>query len=291
MKATLVVGAFFAAILLASPVFAKIGEPVSGVPVGLDRLLIGALGAPNDVRGTNTWSGPIALAINVRGQAKIVRNVSNPALGSREMKTADQHLVSFAVTGNSVQTVTVAATQFAAPASSTARSVILELRPCLNKAGAAVDCKKRPDLTAGPSITVGGHVTPWKGNVTLTDADADPQFKPYCAFTISYMLRNVGLGNAGPPATPAFHNTLLWENNPVYGTLNRQYALSLAASTNWTLHPMVYLLSGVHRLYLNIDAGNDVAEANENNNLFYVTYRLTGNCKDHAMPIMQGLPM
>jgi len=173
----------------------------------------------------------------------------------------------------------------AAPAA-TGSLILLKSTPCSDKAGAPVDCKKRPDLTAGPSITVGGHVTPWKGNLTLTDADADPMFKPYCAFTISYVLRNVGLGKAGPPPTPSFQNLLLTDNDDIMGIVNRQYALQLAASTNWTLHPEVYLLSGVHRLYLRIDAANDIVEWNENNNLFYVNYRLAGNCKAHAWPIM-----
>jgi hypothetical protein len=36
MKATLVVGAFLAAGLIASPVFAKVGDPINGVPIGLE---------------------------------------------------------------------------------------------------------------------------------------------------------------------------------------------------------------------------------------------------------------
>jgi hypothetical protein len=152
--------------------------------------------------------------------------------------------------------------------------------PCKELAGAVARCKV-PDLTAGPSITVGGHTTTWSGNLTLTDADALPAFRPYCAFDLAYVLRNVGLGNAGPPNTPAFRNEINLDVMPggVF-IVSTQSLLSLAASTNQTMKTQVELPSGSHTLILHIDQGNAVVESDEFNNLFAVTYQLTGNCKN-----------
>jgi hypothetical protein len=153
------------------------------------------------------------------------------------------------------------------------------IQQCSNLAGAK-HCK--PDLTAGPTISVGGRVVPWGGTVTLRDTGAIPALKPYCYFNISYVLKNVGLGNAGPPDTPAFKNVIYLDLG--VWVISRQSLLSLAASTNWTLHPAVNLVSGDHALFLQIDADNNVAESNELNNRFFITYHLIGNCKDLTNP-------
>src|SRR6202030_2657251 len=98
-----------------------------------------------------------------------------------------------------------------------AAASLLKTVPCKETANGAPHCKL-PDLTAGPTITVGvsGHVVPWGGRVVLTDADVMPaQIDPYgdypaptCYFPISYVLKNIGSANAGPPATSTFSNAI-----------------------------------------------------------------------------------
>ena len=134
MKAILVVSAFLAAVLIASPVFAKAGDPISGTSVGLDHDPGGVV-----VSQTKTNSAGVAVFQNVKPgkyrltvssifdrwgnlrstavieitvprQANISDNES-PRPDDRSMKTADQRLVPFTVTGNEVRTVTVTLTQ------------------------------------------------------------------------------------------------------------------------------------------------------------------------------------
>ena len=141
MKAILVVSAFLEAVLIASPVFAKAGDPISGTSVGLDhdpggvvvsqtktnsagvavfqnvkpgkyRLTIGTIdwGDGSTTRGPISEKSTAVIEINVPGQAKIADNES-PGPDDRSMKTADQHVVPFTVTGNEVRTVTVTITR------------------------------------------------------------------------------------------------------------------------------------------------------------------------------------
>ena len=61
MKATLVVGAFLATVLMASPLLAKQGDPIPGVPIGLE-------GEPGSVviSQTKTNSAGVAVFPNVK---------------------------------------------------------------------------------------------------------------------------------------------------------------------------------------------------------------------------------
>jgi hypothetical protein len=183
MKATLVFGAFLAAVLIASPLLAKQGDPITGIVIGLEhepggvvvsqtktnsagvavfpkmkpgkyRITIGIIdwgdGSPTRVSADQTAGGnrsggavsadqalggrsgdgrsgvsadqaaggglsktavrSAVIEITVPGQAKIADNES-PRPDDRSMKTADQRLVPFTVTGNGVRTVTVTLTQ------------------------------------------------------------------------------------------------------------------------------------------------------------------------------------
>jgi hypothetical protein len=141
MKPTLVVGAFLAAVLIASPVLAKQGDPIPGTVVGIEhdpesvvvsqtktnsagvaefqnvkpgkyRLTIGTIdwGDGSTTRGPISEKSTAVIEINVPGQAKIADNES-PRPDDRSMKTADQHVVPFTVTGNDVRTVTVTITR------------------------------------------------------------------------------------------------------------------------------------------------------------------------------------
>ena len=145
MKTTLVVGAFLAAVLITSPLFAfaKAGDPIPGVPIGLDHDPGGVI-----VSQTKTNSAGVAVFRNVKpgkyriiidaifdrwgqasncpcaadieikvpGQAKVVRIVSKADAHSRITAIAidprdvsgNRLLMPFTVTGSKIQTVTVA---------------------------------------------------------------------------------------------------------------------------------------------------------------------------------------
>jgi hypothetical protein len=139
MKATLVVGAFLAAGLIASPVFAKVGEPISGTQVGLEhdpgsvviaqtktnsagvaifqsvkpgkyRLIIGTILWPRvDSRGKiseNESPRPAAsIEINIPGQAKVVGTISKANALSKTREDLN-FSIRFIVAGNRAQTVT-----------------------------------------------------------------------------------------------------------------------------------------------------------------------------------------
>jgi CARDB len=135
-----------------------------------------------------------------------------------------------------------------------------------------VPCKL-PDLTAGPQVSVGGHNTTWGAGVTLTDKDSIPHARPFCAFNIAYVLANIGLGNAGPPAV--FKDVLRVDGT----TVSIQSMLTQAALTHRNILTQAYLPMGVHTLTLDIDDGNAIAETNEGNNHFSLKYQLTGRCR------------
>ncbi len=136
MKPTFVVGAFLAAILIASPVFAKVGQPIQGTDVGLDhepgnvvvsRVKTNSAGVavfrnvkPGKYRltiGTINWGdystarGPISkkptavIEINVPGQAKVVGTISKANALSKNREDLN-FSIRFIVAGNRAQTVT-----------------------------------------------------------------------------------------------------------------------------------------------------------------------------------------
>ena len=134
MKAILVVSAFLAAVLIASPVFAKAGDPIPRIAVGIEhdpgsvvvsQTKTNSAGVavfqnvkPGKYRLTvssifDRWGNlrsTAVIEITVPRQANISDNES-PRPDDRSMKTADQRLVPFTVTGNEVRTVTVTLTQ------------------------------------------------------------------------------------------------------------------------------------------------------------------------------------
>jgi hypothetical protein len=189
----------------------------------------------------------------------------------------------------------VASSALATPTSAPLPAVpsLLKTVPCKETANGVPHCKL-PDLTAGPSITVHGHVVTWGGHVALTDADVLPQFdvngaplaKPICYFALSYVLKNIGLGNAGPPATPTFKNEMRFDGFISPYLIGRQYLQSLAASTSVTMNTAVYLPKPGGEVDLLIDAGNAVAESDETNNIFFITYSYTGNCTELTFPLV-----
>jgi hypothetical protein len=180
----------------------------------------------------------------------------------------------------------VASSALATPTAAPLPAAVLKTVPCKELANGAPHCKL-PDQTAGPTITVGGHVVTWGGHVTLTDADVMPSLdgtKKFCYFTISYVLKNVGLGNAGPPATSTFKNEIMMDGVESNLVVGRQSLLSLAAATSLPIHTSIYLPSPTGELDLVIDAGGNAVVASDaiNRNVFFITYTITSSCKDLA---------
>jgi hypothetical protein len=127
MKAILPICAFLAAALIASPLIAKPGEPIAGVPIGLE-------GDPGSVvisqAKTNgegvavfrnvkpgkyqltinqvirTGTAPASIEINIPGQAKVVGTISKANALSKTREDLN-FSIRFIVAGNRAQTVTV----------------------------------------------------------------------------------------------------------------------------------------------------------------------------------------
>jgi hypothetical protein len=179
----------------------------------------------------------------------------------------------------------VASSALATPTAAPLPAAALKTVPCKELANGAPHCKL-PDLTAGPSITVGGHVVTWGGHVTLTDADVMSQFEGThkCYFAISYVLKNVGLGNAGPPATSTFKNEIMFDGPAANLVISRQSLLSLAAATSLPIHTSIWMPKSGGELDLVIDAGGNAVVASDaiNRNVFFITYTVTSSCSDLA---------
>ena len=139
MKATLVVGAFLAAILIALPLFALAGpgDPIPGIEVGLEhdpcgqpckfasqtktnsegvavfrnvtpgkyRLMIGTIAWKSVGRGSISTKSRATFEIDVPGQTRIVQTIYQADANS--MKNANARLAPFNVRGGKLQTVTV----------------------------------------------------------------------------------------------------------------------------------------------------------------------------------------
>jgi hypothetical protein len=134
MKATIVVGAFLAAGLIALPLFAfaKQVGPIPGVPIGLEEEPGGVVIAQTRTNSAGVavfrnvkpgkyqliisaifdrWGGgpcPCAadVAINVPGQAKVVRTISKAKALSKNREDLN-FSIRFIVAGNRAQTVTL----------------------------------------------------------------------------------------------------------------------------------------------------------------------------------------
>ena len=142
-----------------------------------------------------------------------------------------------------------------------------------------------PDITSGRGIVVGGEVggqggklVPWGGTVVLTRRDAVSPRTGTCAFNIAY-----DEVNREPSETSrSFVNVL------------RRGTLEVARQTNRHLGPsearkvftQAYLASGpaAHTLSLTLDAERTVAETDESNNRFEITYLLKEDCAPPTPP-------
>jgi hypothetical protein len=164
--------------------------------------------------------------------------------------------------------------------------------PCRDVTGKPIPCGKLPDLTSGNEIIIGGavgggplpsgvvgHHVPWNTSVVLSDKDAFSISNGRCAFNISYVLANIGNGNAGPPAT--FKDVIRAGTPP--GVVSIQSALTQAALTHRNINTQAYLPApGPHVLSLTINDGHLVTESNYANNYFTIKYTLdTSKCMGH----------
>ena len=110
----------------------------------------------------------------------------------------------------------------------------------------------------------------------LSDKDAFLVSNGRCAFNLSYVLRNIGGGNAGPPATAAFKDVM----HAGGGGVSIQSSLSQAAGTQQTINTQAYLPApGPYALNLTINDGHLAPESNYLNNSFTIKYTLdTAKC-------------
>ncbi len=142
-----------------------------------------------------------------------------------------------------------------------------------------------PDITSGRGIVVGGEVggqggklVPWGGTVVLTRRDAVSPRTGTCAFNIAYDEVN----REPLPTGTSFVNVL------------RRGSLEVSRQTNRRLGPgearrvftQAYLASGpaTQTLSITLDAERTVAETNESNNRFEITYLLREDCAPPTPP-------
>lgn len=146
-----------------------------------------------------------------------------------------------------------------------------------------VNCKKLPDLTPRPPVTVGGHLTNWGGGVTLTDADAFLNANGHCAFNIRYIYSNIGAAPAIP--APNWLNKLRVDGVSVVSI--QTITLPLAVGGTSVINTQAYLPAGVHTLSLKLNDTGSLVESNYANNTGSIKYQLTGKCTDTRPAIMQ----
>jgi len=134
-------------------------------------------------------------------------------------------------------------------------------------------CAGLPDLTTPRhgGIVLGTVPAPWGGTVALSETKASGSAHGRCSFDASYTILNAGAAASGP-----FVSRLALDTPPT--TVASDAVSGVAPGSSKPLATTVALAPGTHRLYLVLDALNAVAETNESNNQFQVTYTLTGSC-------------
>ena len=144
---------------------------------------------------------------------------------------------------------------------------------------------QRPDITSGQGLVIGGEVggqggrlVPWGGTVSLTRRDANAPGAGTCAFNIAYDEIN----RDRVPTTMPFVNILRRGPIEVAKQTNRR----LASGEAKRVYTQVYLASGptAQTLSLTLDAENAVAETNESNNRFEITFVLREDCAPPTPP-------
>lgn len=142
-----------------------------------------------------------------------------------------------------------------------------------------------PDITSGRGIVVGGEVggqggklVPWGGTVVLTRRDAVSPRTGTCAFNIAYDEVNL----EPLPTGTSFVNVLRRGDLEVARQTNRQ----LGPGEARRVFTQAYLASGpaVHTLSLTLDSERTIAETNESNNRFEITYLLKEDCVPPTPP-------
>jgi hypothetical protein len=128
----------------------------------------------------------------------------------------------------------------------------------------------KPDLVPGRGIAVGGKTAPWGGVISLKTADTFVQSNGKCAVNISYEMANVGNAGAGP----AFTNRISSGTTLV----SQQSGLSVDAGKAKMVNTQGYIVPGLNRLRIVLDADNAIAESNEANNVAEVSVLLDSKC-------------
>ncbi len=135
-----------------------------------------------------------------------------------------------------------------------------------------------PDITSRGGIKLGERFVRWGGSVQLSEAESSRVANGRCGFDARYEMVNAGAA----ATSPAFSNRLTLDTKAAVIATNT--GLALAKSEAKTLTAQLPLTPGTHVLSLVLDADNQVAESNEKNNAFRVTYTLAGTC---AHPVLQ----
>jgi hypothetical protein len=143
-----------------------------------------------------------------------------------------------------------------------------------------VNCKKLPDLTPRPPVTVGGHATTWGAGVSLTDADAFLKSAGHCAFNIKYVYSNIGAAPAIP--APNWKNELLVDGVSLVSLQTITTPLPVAGTS--VINTTAYLPGGVHTLTLKLNYTGSLVESNYANNAGTIKYQLVGNCANVITP-------
>lgn len=151
--------------------------------------------------------------------------------------------------------------------------------------GGHLPSRTGPDITSGRGIVVGGEVggqggklVPWGGTVVLTRRDAVSPGTGTCAFNIAYDEVNREALETGR----SFVNVLRRGNLEVSRQTNRHLGPGEARK----VFTQAYLASGpaAQTLSLTLDAEGNVAETNEANNRFEITYLLREDCAPPTPP-------
>jgi hypothetical protein len=129
-----------------------------------------------------------------------------------------------------------------------------------------------PDITSRPMVGVAGKPVTWGSTAAINSAQARAKANGRCLVTFEHFVRN-----AGSAPTGAFKRR--WHNDATAGSASGVYQ-SVAPAQFVRRVDTLELLPGTNHLRLALDSSNQVAEADENNNLFDVTVQLAGDCGD-----------
>lgn len=127
-----------------------------------------------------------------------------------------------------------------------------------------------PDLQVTEILEIAGQQVRWNGMLNLDAATLQPTQSGRCQVPTRLVVKNTG---AAASAACQFGWPELTDSQPLS---------ALAAGQSQSIDSLLELPVGVHRLQLQLDKLQQVAESNETNNSAAVTLRLSGVCRGAA---------